>query len=220
MFVAPGEVRRRADLVAIVGESARDPPRLRGRARRDGLRTSPPATNARILPDRQRQGTGTAAQRRSQADRGFPRQGGVASAARWPLRAQCAGRQVSAPGSRTSPASGRARQRKIPGLPVLRPLRRRAGAGNAARAARRPQPKSRASALHLPSSESGRGSTLALHLDDWISHANRLRAGFPNMTPGASTRRGRSRRARRISTYGSRPTRNYLPTATAPGWSR
>ena len=157
---------------SIVGELPADPSRLRGGACGDGSR---PVCQqcARILPDRRRQDASSRLGRHAEATRlscGKAGLGGTLAA----LRAQCAGRQVSAPVSNFDRFAEALAGARFPGLPVFRPCRRRAGAGDAARAGRRSQPQV---ARLRPASAGKRkrlGQHARLHLDDRLSAAHRL----------------------------------------------
>lgn len=180
MFVAPGEVRRRADLVVVVGELPE--------AHRDFVaelaQTVPDliASNARqffLIGGGTRGltlGNGRKATRLSCGKAGL---GGTLAA----LRAQCAGRQVSTPVSnfsRFQAALADARfsvflfsGQSADGL-ALEMLQ-----GLLADINR----KSRASALHLPASEGGWGSTLASTWMTGFPLRTSFARGFPELDP-------------------------------------
>lgn len=175
MFVTPGEVRRRADLVAIVGEL---PDIHRGFvAELAGSVPDLAASNARnffLICDGTIRAPPLNGRNATQLSCGNSSLGGTLAA----LRAQCAGRQVSTPVSdfsRFQEALARARfpvfllsgQSDGLALEMLQGLLadlNRAG---------------RASALHLPASESGWGSTLA---STWMTGFP-LRSGFGRNFP-------------------------------------
>lgn len=172
MFVAPGEVRRRADVVVIVG----DLPAVHHGFVAELARTVPDltATNARqffvigsgnlpALPN----GDSRKTIRLSCGKAGL---GGTLAA----LRAQYAGRQVSAPVSNFARFQSALADAKFPVFLV-------SGHSSDVLALEMLQGlladlnrKSRASALHLPASESGWGSTLA---STWMTGFP-LRTGF------------------------------------------
>ena len=182
MFVAPGEVRRRADVVAIVG----DLPAIHHGYVAELAGTAPDLTasntreffligngKAPVLPlDGARKLT------RLSCGRGVAL-GGTLSA----LRAQCAGRQVSAPVSSFARFQSALADAKFPVFLV-------SGLSADALALEMLQGlladlnrKSRASALHLPSSENGWGSTLASAWMTGFPLRTGFARGFPEYDP-------------------------------------
>ncbi|MDQ2634318.1 MAG: tungsten formylmethanofuran dehydrogenase [Pseudomonadota bacterium] len=176
MFVAPGEVRRRADVVAIVGELpeihrgfvaelADTVPDLNASNKREFFLIGDGRTRAPPL-------SGRKATRLACGKTGI---GGTLAA----LRAQCAGRQVAARVSNFARFQAALAGAKFPvflfsghcadvlALEMLQGLLADLNR------------KSRASALHLPASESGWGSTLA---STWMTGFP-LRTGFARGFP-------------------------------------
>lgn len=179
MFVTPGEVRRRADLVAIVGEL---PDIHRGFvAELAGSVPDLTASNARdffLICDGKTRAPPLSGRKATRLSCGKSSLVGTLAA----LRAQCAGRQVSAP------VSNFARFRKVllnakfsvflfsgqsEGLALdmlqglLADLNRTA----------------RAASLHLPATESGWGSTLASTWMTGFSPRTGFARGFPEFDP-------------------------------------
>jgi formylmethanofuran dehydrogenase subunit B len=182
MFVAPGEVRRRADVVAIVGEL----PAIHHSYVAELAGTVPDltASNARefFLV-----GNGKAPVLPLNGGRKLTRLscgkavglGGTLAA----LKAQCAGRQVSAPVSNFAHFQGALADAKFPVFLV-------SGHSADALALEMLQGlladinrKSRASALHLPASESGWGSTLASTWMTGFPVRTGFARGFPEYDP-------------------------------------
>ena len=180
MFVAPGEVRRRADLIAIVGELPE--------AHRDFVaelaETVPDltASNARqffLIGGGARGLTFGRSHKPTRLSCGKAGLGGTLAA----LRAQCAGRQVSTPVSNFSRFQAALATARFPvflfsgqsadGL-ALEMLQ-----GLLADINR----KSRASALHLPASEGGWGSTLASTWMTGFPLRTSFARGFPEFDP-------------------------------------
>lgn len=181
MFVAPGEVRRRADLVAIVGELP---------AFHHGFVAELAGTVPDLTASNAREffliGNGKAPALSLNGGRKLTRLacgkaglGGALAA----LRAQCAGRQVSAPVSNFARFQGALAHAKFPvflfsgysadalALEMLQGLLADLNR------------KSRASALHLPSSESGWGSTLASTWMTGFPVRTSFSRGFPEYDP-------------------------------------
>ncbi|MDW6026408.1 tungsten formylmethanofuran dehydrogenase [Mesorhizobium sp. BAC0120] len=177
MFVSPGEVRRRADVVAIVGEL----PDMHRDFVAELAETVPDLSpsNSReffLIGDGRTRAPSLGSGRRSvRLSCGAPGLGATLAA----LRAQCAGRQVTVPVSNFGRFQNALADARFPvflfsghatdGL-ALEMLQ-----GLIADLNRR----SRAAGLHLPASESGWGSTLA---STWISGYG-LRTGFARGFP-------------------------------------
>jgi formylmethanofuran dehydrogenase subunit B len=180
MFVSPGEVRRRADVVAIVGEL----PKIHRGLVAELADTVPDltASNARefflIGGDKTRAPPlgGRKAIRLTCGKTGL---GGTLAA----LRALCAGRQVSKPVSNFGRFKDALASAKFPvflfsgqsadalALEMLQGLLADINR------------KSRASALHLPASESGWGSTLASTWMTGFALRTSFARGFPEFDP-------------------------------------
>jgi formylmethanofuran dehydrogenase subunit B len=180
MFVAPGEVRRRADVVAIVGEL----PEIHRGFAAELADTVPDltASNAReffLIGDSRTRAPPLGGRKAIRLSCGKAGVGGTLAA----LRAQCAGRQVSATVSNFARFQSALADARFPvflfsgqfadGL-ALEMLQ-----GLIADLNR----KSRASGLHLPATESGWGSTLA---STWMSGfplRTSFARGFPEFDP-------------------------------------
>ncbi|HEY6630409.1 MAG TPA: tungsten formylmethanofuran dehydrogenase [Rhizobiaceae bacterium] len=178
MFVAPGEARRRADVVAIVGELP---------AVHQGYVAELAGTAPDLTPSNAREffliGNGKAPVLSLNGGRKLTRlscgRGAALGGTLAALRAQCAGRQVSAPVSNFSRFQSALADAKFPVFLV-------SGHSADALALEMLQGlladinrKSRASALHLTASESGWGSTLA---STWMTGFP-LRTGFARGFP-------------------------------------
>jgi len=180
MFVAPGEVRRRADVVAIVGEL---PESHRGFvAELAGTVPDLTASNAReffLIGDGRTRAPTLGGRKATRLSCGKAGLGGTLAA----LRALCAGRQVSASVSNFARFRSALAGARFPvflfsghsadGL-ALEMLQ-----GLIADLNR----KSRASALHLPASESGWGSTLASTWMTGFPLRTSFARGFPEFDP-------------------------------------
>lgn len=181
MFVAPGEVRRRADLVAIVGEL----PAIHHGFVAELAETVPDltASNAReffLIGHGKAPLPLNGGRKLTRLSCGKAADLGGALAA---LRAQCAGRQVSAPVSNFARFQSALASAKFPvflfsghsadalALEMLQGLLADLNW------------KSRASALHLPSSESGWGSTLASTWMTGFPVRTSFSRGFPEYDP-------------------------------------
>jgi formylmethanofuran dehydrogenase subunit B len=180
MFVSPGEVRRRADLVAIVGEL----PEIHRGFVAELADTVPDltASNARdffLIGDGRTRAPSSGGLKAVRLSCGKAGLGGTLAA----LRAQCAGRQVSATVSNFARFKSALASARFPvflfsgqsadGL-ALEMLQ-----GLIADLNR----KSRASALHLTASESGWGSTLASTWMTGFPVRTSFARGFPEFDP-------------------------------------
>ena len=181
MTVAPGEVRRRADLVIIVGELpavhhgfvaalADTVPDLSARNAREFFLIGNSTTPAPILGDKQKPILLSCG-------------GASLSAALAAIRAQCAGRQIAMPVSNFDRFANALSEARFPvflfsghasdGL-ALEMLQGLIADLNL---------KSRASGLHLPASESGWGSTLASTWMTGFPPRTGFARGFPEFDP-------------------------------------
>ena len=215
MFVAPGEVRRRADLIAIVGEL----PEAHREFVAELAETVPDltASNARqffLIGGGARGLTFGRSHKPTRLSCGKAGLGGTLAA----LRAQCAGRQVSTPVSNFSRFQVALADARFPvflfsgqsadGL-ALEMLQ-----GLLADINR----KSRASALHLPASEGGWGSTLASTWMTGFPLRTSFARGFPEFDHWRFDAARRLAAGERISTSGYLTVRRSRPQiAATPG---
>jgi formylmethanofuran dehydrogenase subunit B len=180
MFVAPGEVRRRADVVAIVGEL----PEVHRGFVAELADTVPDltASNAReffLIGDGRTRAPPLGGRKAIRLSCGKTGVGGTLAA----LRALCAGRQVSTPVSNFARFQSALAGARFPvflfsghatdGL-ALEMLQGLIGDLNR---------KSRASGLHLPATESGWGSTLASTWMTGFPVRTSFSRGFPEFDP-------------------------------------